>query len=199
MDDSKKIYVLNDKYAFRCCSLFDQDCNCYGDCTNWSHKYENKKDVYSCNQFGIHYHCAKHPEIELENTEYGDLKCRICGDLGNEWSYEKLRSDCLRALNSERFKNADLIRINEFYIPQAKEKVKLENYWVHTDVKTDKDGDTIVVVYIGDNTASKEKVQFFIKPEKAQLTYDHKDLDPGTIISKIEVTLKDRTLKQEFD
>lgn len=32
-----------------------------------------------------------------------------------------------------------------------------------------------------------------------QLTNDHKDLDPATIISKIEVTLKDRKLKQEYD
>ncbi len=110
-----------------------------------------------------------------------------------------MRSECLRALNSEKFKNAKLIRINDFYVPQAKTKKRLDNYWVNTEVKTDKDGDTIVVVYVGDNTPSKDKVQLFIKPEKAQLTHDPKDLDPSTIISKIEVTLKDRTFKHEFE
>ena len=45
----------------------------------------------------------------------------------------------------------------------------------------------------------RSKVQYFIKPEKGQLTSDHKDMDPSKIISKIEVTLKDRKLSQEYD
>ena len=61
-----------------------------------------------------------------------------------------------------------------------------------------KDGDTIVILYIGEK-GQKDKSQFFIKPEKLQLTSDHKDLDPSSILSKIEVTLKDRTLTQKFD
>lgn len=37
------------------------------------------------------------------------------------------------------------------------------------------------------------------KPEKAQLTCDHKDLDPAKILSKIEVTLKDRNITHKYD
>lgn len=48
-------------------------------------------------------------------------------------------------------------------------------------------------------TSSSEKTQFFIKPEKLQLSTDHKDLDPATILTKIEVTLKNRILKQEYE
>ena len=65
-------------------------------------------------------------------------------------------------------------------------------------MKTDKDGDTIIVLYIG-HKDTKEKVQYFIKPEKGQLTSDHKDMDPAKILSKIEVRIKGRTLTQEFD
>lgn len=64
-------------------------------------------------------------------------------------------------------------------------------------VKTDKDKDTVIVVYVG-KEGDNEKSQFFIKPEKLQLTSDHKDLDPATVLAKVEVTLKDRTLKQEY-
>lgn len=71
-------------------------------------------------------------------------------------------------------------------------------YWINTDVKTDKDGDTIIVLYIG-HKDTKEKVQYFIKPEKGQLTSDHKDMDPAKILSKIEVRINGRTLTQEFD
>lgn len=47
-------------------------------------------------------------------------------------------------------------------------------------------------------TDSKEKAQFFIKPEKGQLTSDHKDMDPANVLSKIEVQFKGRKLTQEY-
>jgi len=102
-------------------------------------------------------------------------------------------------LNIKEFKGAKLIRLDDWYVPEVKKKEKVASeYWIETDVKTDKDGDTIIVVYVG-HTGSKDKSQFFIKPEKLQLSSDHKDLDPAKILSKIEVTLKDRTLSQEYD
>lgn len=55
----------------------------------------------------------------------------------------------------------------------------------------------VVVLYVS-YVGTGDKVQYFIKPEKGQLTSDHKDLDPAKIISKIEVTLKDRTLTQTY-
>lgn len=199
MCESGEIYVLNDKIAFRCCSLYKHNGDDFGDCTNWEHRLINSKDSFACRQFGIHYHCAKHPNIELEPTVNNTLKCKICGETDTIWSYDSLRRDCLKALNSKQFKNAKLVRINEYYIPQAKNKTLTENYWISTEVKTDKDGDTMIVVYVGDNTPSKDKVQLFIKPEKAQISHDMHDLDPSTLISKIEVTLRDRTFTHDFD
>ena len=81
---------------------------------------------------------------------------------------------------------------------RKKEKKDESGYWITTNVKTDKDGDTIIVVYIGYNDSS-EKAQFFIKPEKGQLTSDHKDMDPAKVLSKIEVYFKGRTLIHEYD
>lgn len=84
-------------------------------------------------------------------------------------------------------------------MPEIKQKKKTESgYWIHTNVKTDKDDDTIIVVYVGHKDDNK-KVQFFIKPEKGQVTSDHKDLDPSKILSKIEVKFKGKRITQEFD
>ena len=80
---------------------------------------------------------------------------------------------------------------------KAEEKTE-SGYWIHTNVKTDKDGDTIIVVYVG-HKDDNEKAQFFIKPEKGQVTSDHKDLDPSKILSKIEVKFKGKRITQEFD
>lgn len=158
------------------------------------------QDNYFCNQEGLHFHCARHPEIEYDNSEDGtELVCPKCGTpvyIGNR---HELISRCLKALNRDIFKDATLIRLDDWYIPELKEKRSPSpNYRLTVYIKTDKDEDTIVVLYVS-YVGSGNKVQYFIKPEKGQLTSDHKDMDPSKIISKIEVTLKDRKLSQEYD
>ncbi len=114
------------------------------------------------------------------------------------YNYFQIKSKCLRMLNIPEFKNAKLIRLDDWYVPEIKEKKKTESgYWIHTDVKTDKDGDTIIIVSVG-HKDSNEKVQYFIKPEKGQVTSDHKDLDPAKILSKIEVKFKGKKITQDY-
>ena len=199
----KEIYRLNDDISFRKCSLFDDDKLTFGDCTNFSTLERNWRTYYSCNQDGIHFHCTVHPEIELEivDTPYSSVvyqcpKCRKNIEIENP---RELKSRCLRMLNIPEFKDAKLVRLDDWYVHEIKERKKDESgYWITTNVKTDKDGDTIIVVYVGHKDSS-EKAQFFIKPEKGQLTSDHKDMDPAKVLSKIEVYFKGRTLIQEYD
>ena len=203
--NDKVLYGLDDDFLFRKCSLNDGGSMDYGDCTNFRDEGSGHNKYHYCNQDGIHFHCAKHPECEFEivNNDYGYStvitcpKCKKEIDIG---SYAELRSRCLRALNREIFKDAQLVRVNDWYIPEIKNiKAKpSSDYRVITDVKTDRDGDTIVVLYVI-HTDTKEKAQFFIKPEKLQLTHDFNDADPAKVISKIELTLKDRTITQEYD
>ena len=202
--NEKVLYSLDDDILFRKCSLFDGSSINYGDCANFGTKSDYNGNEYCfCNQKGIHFHCAKHPEIELELMEssYSTfLTCPKCKKEIDVGSYSHLRSRCLRALNREIFKDAQLVRVNDWYIPEIK-NVKLKptsDYRVITDVKTDKDGDTIVVLYVI-HTGTNEKAQFFIKPEKMQLAHDFKDADPAKVLSKIELTLKDRKITQEYD
>ena len=203
MMQEKRIYRLNDEISFRRCSLADASDVSYGDCTNFNEFEYNYKTFYECNQKGIHFHCTKHPEIEFDiiKEEYGDwkFKCPKCKKEIEIGSFKELINQSLRMLNIEEFKDAQLIRLDDWYVREVKKKESTQSdYWINTEVKTDKDGDTIVVIYIG-HKGDKEKVQFFVKPEKMQLTSDHKDLDPAKILSKIEVTLKDRSIIQKYD
>lgn len=200
--DDKIIYRLDDNISFRKCSLHDEPMIIHGDCTNYYSKEIKWTEYYYCNQEGIHLHCTKHPEIELDidnkDGEVGHI-CPKCQKRIEVDSLKSIYSRCQKVLNIELFKDAKLIRLDDWYIPEIKDKIKLDpDYWITTNVKTDKDGNTIVVLYVG-YKGSKEKVQFFIKPEKGQLSSDHKDLDPAKILSKIEVTLKNRTLTQEYE
>ncbi len=200
--EDKIIYRLDDDISFRKCSLHDESKVKHGDCTNYYTKEISWKDYYFCNQDGIHLHCSKHPEIELDIVnEYSEvgLICPKCQKRIEIDSLKSVYSRCQKLLNIELFEDAKLIRLDDWYIPEVKEKIKPDpDYWINTNVKTDKDGNTIVVIYIG-YKGSKDKVQFFIKPEKGQLSSDHKDMDPTKVLSKIVVTLKNRTLSQEYE
>ena len=203
-DEGKIIYRLNDKIAFRKCSLHDGKEETFGDCTNFTEAEEHWKQYFTCNQYGIHFHCAQHPEIELKaswndyinQTQYS---CPRCGQIVyTENNRNDLRNECLAALNRVEFKNAKLVRLDDWYTPEIKVEGKESGYWAKADIKTDKDHDTIVVLYVG-HKDENEKAQFFIKPEKGQLTSDHKDMDPAKVLAKVEVTFKNRKLIQEYD
>lgn len=201
-------YVYNDDICFRKCSLFQKEKDTiFGNCTKFFEKDENWKTYYGCNQYGIHLHCTKHPEIELDyNYDYTPiLYCPKCNKKIEFTEYESINclkdllKDCLKKLNYVTLNFDKFIRVDDWYYPEVKKREKrISDYWCEVDVKKDKDNDTMIVIYVGSKDSNK-KSQFFIKPEKLQLTSDHKDLDPATILSKIEVTFKDRTLIQKYD
>ncbi len=199
----KKIYRITDDISFRQCDLANAEDTHRGDCTNFSDIVRNWTNYYYCMQKGIHFHCTRHPEIELEPIadNYQGLKlwCPKCGKVIDPGSQDELHSKCYRMLNIPEFKDAKLIRLDDWYFPEVKQKERTESgYWINTNVKTDKDGHTVIVIYVG-HSDSNGKSQFFIKPEKLQLSHDHNDLDPATILSQIELTLKDRKIIQNYD
>lgn len=202
MDEKPIIYRLNDDISFRKCSLFEGEKHNHGDCTDFSEVERKWQTYYSCKNNGIHFHCTKHPAIELDF--HNDIfekyfECPRCKKKIEIQSIVELTNKCLRLLNMEEFKDASLVLLDDWYVPEIKVKPKVSSdYWITADVKTDRDGDTIVVLYVGSKN-TKDKAQFFIKPEKLQLSSDHKDMDPATVISKIEVTLRDRKLSQTYD
>ena len=206
MSDDVKIYRYNDDISFRQCTLANSVNNLtYGDCTCFEAKEEKWKTHYFCRQYGIHLHCTKHTEQELIFTRDDRytcyLKCPKCDKKIEIMDLDKILQDCIKMLNIPKFKNAKLIRLDDWYIPELKKEIKdekISDYWIKSDIKTDKDGDTIVVLYIGKRD-SKDKCQFFIKPEKLQLSNDYKDLDLAKILTKIEVTLKNRNIKREYN
>lgn len=198
-----KIYRLDDNISFRKCSLHNGKASSHGTCTNYIEREENWKPWYYCCQNGIHLHCTKHPEIELETSRQSNisssvLHCPKCDKNIEIKSLNDVIHRCMRMLNIELFKGAKLIRLDDWYIPEVKAKEEISDYWITTNVKKDRDGDTIIIIYVG-HKGNEKKAQFFVKPEKLQLSSDHKDMDPAKVLSKIVVTLRDRTLSQNYE
>ena len=100
----------------------------HGDCTNYSTREANWTTYYCCNQNGINYNCTQHPEIELDyvSAEYSGVvyKCPRCGKDIEIDNPKELRSKCLRLLNIPEFKDAKLIPLDDWYVPEIKQKKK---------------------------------------------------------------------------
>ncbi len=158
--------------------------------------------------------CHKHgTPLVVEDTDFKnrgfELVCPLCEQ---DYDYEPmsfpnqkygvLQRKALASLDRIDFKNAKFIRVNEFYTPEIKKFNVLKKsdtpYSIKADVKTDANGDTIVILYLG-YKGDKKKTQLFIKPEKLQLSHDFKDMDPAAILAKVELTLRDRTITQNYD
>lgn len=163
----------------------------------------------------VEFICPKHmvpmPNILIDGDIFKGFKlvCPICERderyeplryIGQR--FEDLQRKAFSLYQSRNLKDAKLIRLDDIYTPEIKgidalKGEKCSDYFVKADVKRDIDGHTIVVLYVG--YKGEGKAQFFIKPEKLQLTHDHKDMDPKKILAKIELTLKDRTIKQDYN
>ncbi len=202
-DSAKKIYRLNDRYYFRICD--------YDDCTDrqshWKGHEKCLADPFSMAQEphegGVHLHCPEHNEFEMVVSQSGlgprsyGLSCTACGSerIGRMLitEIETIKQQARAALNSSMFKNAKLIRLDDFYTPEISAKdtaTKDSKYWMSYDVKETKDGKPLLVLYLGDRS-EKSKAQFFIDPETKKLSHDQKDTEPIAVISRIEVQFKD--------
>lgn len=213
-DNKETAFEYNDDIIFRLCSLSDgKKLTKFGTCTNFDEQSTRYETTYTCNQYGVHLYCKIHPTIELEyhyeNGVEPFLECPKCKKIIKIIKYESiynirdLYKDCLKKLNYVKMNADNIVRLEDWYYPEKNNKIKnvSSGYWISSSIKRDKDGATMIVLYIGNNSEEYKgkKSQFFIQPEKLKLTHDHKDLDPATIISEIKVTLKDRTLEEKYD
>jgi hypothetical protein len=180
MEKKKEIYKYDDNICFRKCCLAEESKINSGDCSKFYERRNNfilnifvNERKYSCLQNGFHFYCAEHKTVELHEIMEEDnhyLECPKCGKRTKIESFNQLAGMCQEKLNIKELEVYKFIRLDDWYTPEIKNKLKdekLTEYWIHTDIKKDKDEDTIVVIYIG-HKGKKEKVQFFIKPEKKE-------------------------------
>ena len=190
----KIIYTYNDKIHFR---VLDRAFNLSVDEAN-----DNREVKFVCPE----HRCDFVEKSFLSGPTHLKLMCPICErdtkhqPLCLSDNRKELKQKVLSLLDQQDLKNAKLVRLDDIYTPELKTEIlpNDKDYFLKTDVKTDKDGDTIVILYVG-YKGKKDKTQIFIKPEKLQLTTDHKDMDPAKILAKIELTLKDRKIAQKYD
>ncbi len=193
-----KIYEYNDRLLFIVKDAPIDD---------WASNTDNREVVFVCPQHRV-------PMVEEDYLFKGfsgfRLSCPLCERDSNyapmKWDgqkYTTLQKKALSLLDKSDLENAKLIRLDDVYTREitkfdALKETVGSDYFIKADVKTDVNGDTVVVIYLG-YKGDKNKAQLFIKPEKLQLSHDFKDMDPAKVLAKLELTLRDRTITQNYD
>ncbi|MBP6005930.1 hypothetical protein KA531_03470 [Candidatus Saccharibacteria bacterium] len=195
MTSDKRIYQYNDNLLFE---VIDPMLG------SWEDNEDERAVEFICPEHLIRLTDIGPPKHKTVGYK---LECPVCQKdkdyspvcCSNE-TLDNLKKKALALYDKDLYKDAKLVRLDDFYVPEIKRFDALPtstNYSIKADVKTDKDDCTVVVLYVG-YKGQKEKSQIFIKPEKLQLSSDHKDLDPAKVLTKIELTLRDRNITQEY-
>jgi hypothetical protein len=225
MNSKPNLFKLTDELLFRIDHIDDEVFVIADVGIGQSDKYVSldKKTRSFDGHYELHFHCVKHPEVEMSHDEIigrgahhqqKDTRfvCHRCeyDHWVRGWSYDQVVQQALSAFNAPHFKDAKLIRLDDIYTPELKvefkgDEVKVktkesiaDGYKLVADVKKDKDGDSLVMLQIFKDKQSKG-AQFFIKPEKGQLSSDHNNPNPADFITEINVKLKDREMSQKFE
>ncbi len=123
---------------------------------------------------------------------YDLLKCEECDqfydiprDIDDEKKY------VLRKLRSKELRGAMIINVDGESIPVASDQVRSEDQrcFVKAILTKSKVGNRLVV-YAGEK-GKKNKTQIFVEPEIKRISFDHNDIHPTEIFTKVEATFKD--------
>lgn len=138
------------------------------------------------------------PMREVNNEWRMPLDIRsdiMCPDCGFEYKFDlplrTAKEDVLRMLSAKKYQKMDIIDIDGINTPVLKKKVstKDDRYFASLQINESKRGPQLVI-YAG-KKGSAEKAQIFVTPETKKMSFDHKDIKPTDIFTKITAEFLD--------
>ena len=108
--------------------------------------------------------------------------------------FDSERDYVIARINAKVYKGMKVLNLDDEALPIAKESVKSNDgkYFVTTQIMESKRG-LQVVVYAGERNKTG-KSQILISPSEKRLTFDHKDIHPSDIFTKLECAFDDGTI-----
>ncbi len=136
-------------------------------------------------------------ELNIDPKYKSHLSCPKC-DLQirlNKSFYEK-KDDALKIMQSNYFKDAEIVNIDGEMIKINKEVIKDSDYWIEAKVSKSIKGVKQLMILIG-SRKEKDKTQLFIDIDNEKLSFDQNNKHPKEILTKVVATFKDTESKIE--
>ncbi|MBP7857586.1 MAG: hypothetical protein WAW63_05945 [Candidatus Saccharimonadales bacterium] len=124
----------------------------------------------------------------------------MCPDCDFEYHFDlpfaTAKQDVARMMLAKKFQKLEIIDIDGINTPVLKKKVstKDDKYFASVQINESKRGPQLVI-YAG-KKGSKEKAQVFVTPETKKMSFDHKDVKPTDIFTKITAEFIDGSVNE---
>ena len=139
-----------------------QKCNC---------RLKKSKETYSIGEY-----------------KYNCVRCDFKITLNK--SIEDKASDLIDIIESQKYKDAEIINLDGELVRVLREEQKDLDYWV--DVKISKNRkDEVQLMVLAGSKKEKNKTQLFLDPQNEKVSFDQNNNHPKEIFSKVVATFKD--------
>ena len=139
-----------------------QKCNC---------RLKKSKETYSIGEY-----------------KYNCVRCDFKITLNK--SIEEKASDLIDIIESQKYKDAEIINLDGELVRVLREEQKDLDYWV--DVKISKNRkDEVQLMVLAGSKKEKNKTQLFLDPQNEKVSFDQNNNHPKEIFSKVVATFKD--------
>lgn len=139
-----------------------QKCNC---------RLKKSKEAYSIGEY-----------------KYNCVRCDFKITLNK--SIEDKASDLIDIIESQKYKDAEIINLDGELVRVLREEQKDLDYWV--DVKISKNRkDEVQLMVLAGSKKEKNKTQLFLDPQNEKVSFDQNNNHPKEIFSKVVATFKD--------
>jgi hypothetical protein len=124
----------------------------------------------------------------------------MCPDCSFEYRFalpfNTAKQDVARLLDAKKYQKMEIIDIDGIGTPVLKKKVstKDDTFFASIQINESKRGPQLVI-YAGKKDL-KSKSQIFITPETKKMSFDHKDVKPTDIFTKVTAEFDDGSVNE---
>jgi len=138
-----------------------QKCNC---------RLKKSKETYS---MGEYKYCCVHCDFKITLNK----------------SLEDKASDLLDIIESQKYKDAEIVNIDGELVRVQREQITDNEYWVDAKISKNKKGEVQLMVLAGSKNKN-DKAQLFVDPKNEKLSFDQNNDHPREVFSKVVATFK---------
>ncbi len=160
---------------------------------HWDIDYDINGNPYSQIPLCPKQKCNCRLKKSKETYSFGEYKynCVRCDfKITLNKSIEDKASDLIDIIESQKYKDAEIINLDGELVRVLREEQKDLDYWV--DVKISKNRkDEVQLMVLAGSKKEKNKTQLFLDPQNEKASFDQNNNHPKEVFSKVVATFKD--------